>query len=301
MFFFSQSTLCIRDLELIKQLTVKDFDSFTDHINVIEPEADPLAAKNLVNMTGNEWRQMRSTLSPVFTGNKMRGMYPFIFECANNFTDYLKSNKEEILHIELKQVFTKYTSDVIANTSFGITCNSFKDKENEFYRMGKKITNLSLTTLFKTILYLIVPKIMKIFKVRVFSEEITGFFHKIVSVNKIARQDGKVYRPDMLQLLFQAQNGNLEADDANSTVKQPKYELTDEDITAQALVFFFAGFDTVSTVLGFMFLELAINPLIQEKLQQEIDKNLAVGTMDYERITKMMYLDQVVSGNEKRF
>lgn len=157
MFFFNQPTLCIRDLELIKQLAVKDFDHFTDHINIIEPEADPFIAKNLLNMKGNEWRQMRSTLSPVFTGSKMRIMYKLMTECATDVTEYLRAKCVDILDVELKQLFTKYTNDVIANTSFGIKCDSLRNEENEFYRMGKKITSVQITALIKVCLYLIVP------------------------------------------------------------------------------------------------------------------------------------------------
>lgn len=43
-----------------------------------------------------KWRDMRTTLSPAFTGSKMRLMYEFIIECAQQMTDHLqqKENKE---------------------------------------------------------------------------------------------------------------------------------------------------------------------------------------------------------------
>lgn len=285
-FLFGRPSLCIRDLQLIKQLGVKDFDHFIDHITVIEPEAD-LIAKNLLNMKGDDWRRMRSTLSPAFTGNKMRGMYPFMIECAKNATEYLRDKNKDQLDIELKDFFTKYTNDVIASTSFGIKCDSLRDENNEFYRMGKSVTNVPATTHLKVALYFIIPKIMKFFKIHVFSKQITRFFHRIVCETKKIREEQSIYRPDMLQLLFEAQK---------ETNNDEKYKLTDEDITAQALVFFFAGFDTASTALSFMVLELAINPEIQEKLQKEIDEALINGDINYEAITKMMYLDQVISG-----
>lgn len=42
----------VRDPELIKEITVKDFESFTDHPELIPAEADPLWAKNLFSLTG---------------------------------------------------------------------------------------------------------------------------------------------------------------------------------------------------------------------------------------------------------
>lgn len=49
---FLRPALMIKDPELIKQITVKDFDHFTDHSNFIEPEADPLWGGNLFSLKG---------------------------------------------------------------------------------------------------------------------------------------------------------------------------------------------------------------------------------------------------------
>ncbi|XP_030763147.1 cytochrome P450 9e2-like [Sitophilus oryzae] len=54
--------------------------------------------------------------------------------------------------------------------------------------------------------------------------------------------------------------------------QDPHREFTNAKITTQALVFFIAGFDTVSTALCFATYELAINPIIQSKLRHEINR-----------------------------
>lgn len=73
----------------------------------------------------------------------------------------------------------------------------------------------------------------------------------------------------------------------------------DDDLTAQCLIFFFAGFDTASTLLSFIGHELAINPEIQAKLVDEVDmfrQQLDGKSMNYETINKMPYMDMVVTG-----
>lgn len=64
------------------------------------------------------------------------------------------------------------------------------------------------------------------------------------------------------------------------------------------MIFFFAGFETVSTVMSFAAVELGINPDVQRTLQEEIDDtwNRCGGSLTYEIITKMKYMDQVISG-----
>jgi len=69
-------------------------------------------------------------------------------------------------------------------------------------------------------------------------------------------------------------------------------------IAAQAFVFFVAGFETTSTTMAFGLHELARNPHIQERVQNEIDTVLERhgGNITYEAISEMEYLDKVVSG-----
>jgi len=75
-------------------------------------------------------------------------------------------------------------------------------------------------------------------------------------------------------------------------------QLTNDDITSQALIFFLAGFDTISTALCFGSYELALNPDVQSKLREEIKETQAAnnGQLSYESLLKMKYMDQVFSG-----
>lgn len=71
-----------------------------------------------------------------------------------------------------------------------------------------------------------------------------------------------------------------------------------DDLIAQAILFFLAGFETVSTTMSFLVHELALHPEVQERLVEEIRENEAKngGKFDYNSITNMNYLDMVVSG-----
>jgi cytochrome P450 family 6 len=76
-------------------------------------------------------------------------------------------------------------------------------------------------------------------------------------------------------------------------------ELSHDDLTAQATVFFIAGFETSSTVMSFALLELAMNPDIQQRARQEIEKIIQLhdGEFDYEAMQEMKYIDYVLEGN----
>lgn len=82
-----------------------------------------------------------------------------------------------------------------------------------------------------------------------------------------------------------------------------KINISDEDITAQAFLFFVAGFDTISLQMCFLSYELAINPEIQEKLKKEIEETLKSCNyiLTYEALLSMKYMDMVVSESLRKW
>lgn len=68
MFEFRFPSYIIRDPQLIKRLCVKEFESFSEHREMIPTDTDPIMGKSLFFMKGNDWKDMRATMSPAFTG-----------------------------------------------------------------------------------------------------------------------------------------------------------------------------------------------------------------------------------------
>ena len=66
---------------------------------------------------------------------------------------------------------------------------------------------------------------------------------------------------DLLQLMVEAT-----VEGTNSK------KLTVEEITAHAITFMMAGYETTANALSYVSYLLALNPHVQEKLQEEIDK-----------------------------
>lgn len=77
-----------------------------------------------------------------------------------------------------------------------------------------------------------------------------------------------------------------------------EHKFSFNDAAAQAFVFFLAGFETSSTTMMFAFYELAMNPDVQRRLQQEIDRVLekSDNRLTYDSVAEMEYLDWLVQG-----
>jgi cytochrome P450 family 9 len=312
---FSTPVLLIKDLDLIKQIGVKEFDHFHDHLGLTNTARDPLLSKSLLNLKGDTWKQMRATLSPAFTSSKMRNMYHLIGECAENFAKCFEGKGQ--VEVEMKDVLTRFTNDVIASAAFGIQVNSIENPKHEFYAMVQKLTKVSVVQVLKNLIVVISSTLANILRIQLLPDDVVVFFRSIILNNIDRRTKEGIIRPDLIHLLMEARKGRLTHDTTHNdngegfaTVEEsqigrasPKMELTDDDIVAQALLFFFAGFDTVSTASCFMALELAIYPDVQKKLQDEIDavNQEHNGKIPYEAILSMKYLDQVISETLRRW
>jgi cytochrome P450 family 9 len=260
---------------------------------------------------------MRSTLSPAFTGSKMRQMFELVAKVCKQGTTTLKEKiikNETSNEIEFKELASKFTVDNIATCAFGIEVNSFEDPNNSFQGVAKEITDFSnLKTVFKFAGYLIAPWLMKFFGVSFISKSAQKFFQEAIIDTINTREEKGIVRHDMINLLMQVKKGNLNHEvkeeekivDGFATVEesevgksQSKRVWEDIDLAAQCFVFFLAGFDTVSTTIGFMAYELMRNPEVQEKLFDEIsacDEELNGKIVSYEKVQNLKYLDQVVS------
>ncbi|XP_074040265.1 cytochrome P450 9e2 [Leptinotarsa decemlineata] len=308
--------LIIKDPELLKQITVKDFDHFTDHRNHIELDVDPLWSRNLFFLKGEKWRKMRSILSPSFTSSKMRIMFVLISKCTENFVNHFLKKDEKCIEVEMKDTFTRFTNDVIATSAFGVEVDSLEEPNNEFYSKGKKSTTFEgVSKLFMFIRYPLVPKLIEYLQIPFMDPVVYRFFCDLVDNTIEVREKNNIIRPDMIHLLMEARKRgphkkeNSGVDTGFATVEKANFEgghaseLTNLDITAQAVLFFFAGFDTVSSLMCFMSHELAVHPDIQKKLRDEIEETLAEcgEEVTYEAILKMKYMDMVISESLRKW
>ncbi|EFN63657.1 Cytochrome P450 9e2 [Camponotus floridanus] len=277
--------IALRDPELIKSITLKHFDMFMDRCIVIEETQDPFFGKNVSALRGEKWREVRSILSPAFTSSKMKNMFKLMSDCGIDFVNYLMQLPAEKRIMEMKEVFTRYTNDVIATCAFGISVDSMRNPKNEFYVYGREVTDFNTIAIIKFFIYRSLPWLARIMRLKFVRGEIAYFFRDLVKVTIKIRDENGIFRPDMLQLMME----NRDKDD--------KIELTIDDMVAHAFIFFFGGFDSSSSLMCFIAHELAANQDIQERLHNEIDEILEKtnGQVSYEAINSMEYLDAVIN------
>uniref|UniRef100_A0A182G075 Uncharacterized protein n=2 Tax=Anopheles albimanus TaxID=7167 RepID=A0A182G075_ANOAL len=331
MFDFGTPVFVVRDPELIKRIAIKDFDHFVNHRPMFgrntEPNSEALFAKTLFALTDQQWRDMRATLSPAFTGNKMRQMFELIVDCSVQMVRFYRSQAAEaggqLPVLELKDVFARFANDVIATCAFGLEVNSFREPDNAFFANGKQLVNFKRASIFlKMIGYSLFPRLLEKLQVDLFDREQTQFFVRIIRDTVRARETAGVVRMDMIQLLLKAQKGTLkhtgadkeeptvdgfatvEESDVGKADPHQRSPISEMELIAQCLIFFLAGFDAVSATLTFLVYELALNRDVQDKLYEEIvatEQMLAGKPLSYDRLQRMRYMDMVVSESLRKW
>lgn len=106
---------------------------------------------------------MRTILSPSFTTNKMKNLFQIMDKSGSRFLQYFLEQKEDIFALDMQDVFTRFTNDVIASSVFGAEVDSLKEPNNEFYVKGKYATDLTIfPTNLKVILSIMHPGIYRV-------------------------------------------------------------------------------------------------------------------------------------------
>lgn len=227
----------VKDPELIKAITVTDFDHFMNHNFEIDTEIEPLMGRVLINISDETWRELRSILSPLFTGSKMRTMLPLM---GDTIEDFISGVKEEVaaagpnngVEYNLSDLYMCSTNDTIVSGVFGIKLNSFKDKNNEFYAQGKSLASAIQSP--KMFFIMCFPMICKWLRIKLISDVQTEFFRKVIRTAVEERKTHGVVRNDMIHLLMLLRDAKLDSIAEKKELQDAGFATTAEFISTRA-------------------------------------------------------------------
>lgn len=300
---FLRPILFLRDPEIIRNVLVRDFQHFQDHGLFHDESIDPLLG-NLFHSSGAKWRNLRVKLSPTFTSGKLKAMFSTLVESGGPLQEYIAKSVKNSELVDVRELSARYATNIIASVAFGVDINSIDNPDTEFRHYGRKVFAPTLKNGIRGFFAFISPAFMKFFRIRVFDKDVYEFLQSMVRQNLEYREKSGVVRKDFFQLLVQLRNtGNVQLDDQWETVitndEQGK-SLSLDEVTAQAFVFWLAGFETSSTTMSFCLYEIAKNPRIQQKLQAEIDEVLARNKdqVTYDSVGEMKYLESCIDGKQ---
>ncbi|XP_056421985.1 cytochrome P450 3A9-like isoform X2 [Hyla sarda] len=285
-----QPVLAILDPALIKMILVKE--CYTNFINRRNFGLNGPLNSAITIAEDEQWKRIRTVLSPTFTSGKLKEMFQIMSHYSKTLVRNIQVyvNKDE--SCAMKDVLGAYSMDVVTSSSFSVNIDSLNKPNDPFVTQTKKLLKLGLFSpmLLLVVIFPFLNPILEGLNVNFFPKDFLNFYMNAVTSFKAKRQKGEHSgRVDFLQLML---DSRVEDD---SGLKKEQKALTDEEITAQSIIFLLAGFETTSMTLTNVFYNLATHPDVQKKLQEEIDSHLSdKASPTYDILKQMEYLDMVI-------
>jgi len=276
-------TVVIADPDILKQILVKDFWNFRNRFLQVQINA-PIG-KSVFFARDEAWKRIRATLSPSFSGKKMKGMVSLIEESHDRLMEKIEKVVGTGESVDILDWYSRLTLEVILSTAFGVQADIQNDKESLLFERVKEVFRtpwiVDILRRFPFGIYVLR------FLSRVRRRE--GYFDKVASaIVQQRRKTGLTGRQDLMELMLTAHEESTE---------EGISKLTDEEIVGQCVIFLFAGYETSSNTLAYTTYHLALNEDVQEKLREEIKvavKSNPDSTL-YDLAHNIEYLDCVIN------
>nr|AEL88549.1 cytochrome P450 CYP6DG1v1 [Dendroctonus rhizophagus] len=288
---FYRKVLVLVDPDYIRDVLTRDFHHFANR-DMFANEKFDLQGCHLFNVRNSHWKPLRQKLTPTFTSGKMKMMFESVMQCCDHLVEHLEECAETGENIDSRKTLSSFTIDVIGSVAFGVDCNSFSKEESDFRKYANLFFRPNFLDYIRLLCLKLFPDLARKLRLKIGNTRRTKFFRDMVKQTIDHRIQFKVTRPDFLQLLI---NMNVERDG--------KEVLSFDQIVANTILFFVAGFDTPSTAMNFALFELARNPDLQEKARQEVRKVMGRndGQTTYEGLREMTYVKQVLDESMRMY
>ncbi|CAH1253372.1 CYP3A43 [Branchiostoma lanceolatum] len=292
--------LLVSDPELLKEIFVKQFHNFVNRQREVQDINVKPFSRQVFQMRDEDWKNVRTTLTPAFSSSKLKQMIASIDSCADQLVENINSFATTKESFDVRELTGAFSMDMTARTIFGVEVNSQKDPQHPFTVHAKKAFDFNWKSPLMW-LYIMFPAIAKpIFETLnrhpFFKSDVSDFFDGVMDqILAIRKTDGGKGRVDLLQVMIDAHKESEDGSTDGPKVLGKKQPLSREDVVANGIGFFSGAFDTVSITMSFTLYHLAMDQEIQDKARQEINEIVGnEGKLDYEAVQKMSYIEMCI-------
>ncbi|GIY36641.1 cytochrome P450 3A6, partial [Caerostris darwini] len=93
---------------------------------------------------GEDWKRVRTIITPTFTTGKIKRMLSIFKDCANTLVNNMKANAEQGKPANAKWLYGAFTMDIIASSAFSTKIDSHNDPDNTFVKNARIVFAQSL-------------------------------------------------------------------------------------------------------------------------------------------------------------
>ena len=266
-YFGIKPAIVTEDVEVIKSIMVKNFDSFINRIRV-----PALLTKrdwpDLLQFRGEQWRRARRTVMPSFSTKKLKMMSPLIQDACERLRDKMAAFSDTNNSVDVWKWFGIFTMEVTLAIMFSRDINLENGQENPLIKaihsvfdMGRSGNDgLDIERMAMIISHF--PWCLPLLKIIARRTRVAQSWDcieetalKTIEGRQMATSGSTA--KDLLQLMLEAQEDNK--------------HLSIDELVFTVMSTIFGAQESTSNALSYTAYLLALNPTIQDKLVKEIN------------------------------
>lgn len=285
-FIGDEPSLVISDVHLLKKIFLESMSSFTER-SVVFMET-PLSHSILLTKY-SRWKTMRKIMSPAFSSFKMRGESStrFIEDSIKLMLDYIEdklqkeggsTGGEKSASIDMHDLMKSTALHMISSMAIQLPNVQVKENEDNVRSLDSYLSSVDKGVVLLAVKFPFFKRILSFLSTHFEHNATMALVHRELNsnidktLNQMSKY-GKSVQKDQTKLI--------------DTLIRLHYEgkMTREEVLGNAEAVLFAGYDTTSTTLAYIFWVLGKFPDVQERLRQEL---MAHGIQS-------KYLEQVIN------
>jgi len=249
---------------------LKNEDTFPK-ITALNAITSRLPNRSLLFANGEPWKHERTSMSPAFQYEFLKGMVPPVLKKTEELMDLVPKGKP----FDIGPFFYGFTIDVLGIVGFEVDFGRLSGKDNEYFKSYEILMKHLRAILSSKWVYFAewFPFLPYTRKVEAAYETVVKFTYEILEKNR-GKKEEKVSLLDMMLA-------------ANPP-------MTNDRLEGNTFLFFVAGHETTSSALSWLFYLLARHPDVQERVQEELDRVLGGNSIQPHQLKDLVYLDMVL-------
>ena len=256
---------------VMNRIPVTDFDHFVDKTYVGYDMGrgtsynDEIWKKQMFSLKGEEWRNVRGAISPIFTPLKLKKMLPAVAKVALDLESHVADlvGKDKLLDPML--LGSKFSTDTSARMVFGVDAGAFtREEESDFSKHANLTVIFTIREKLCSLAYMVpgLKQLIDLLKIPIYSPTATKYFiHLVKQILKERKHSNNNIGETMnlLLLIHKALNrrDTWESEPEDPKEKQQYFETL---VIANLLIMLVAGLETTAISLGYCIWALSLNP-----------------------------------------